>query len=149
MEKDRELKKKLVKKGVAVLLASTMIGTVFTGCAKKSLLEETILDGTEIVYVDDQPLIMSYFYPRGAKCAGKHYKDIVSGKIYHIKNENNDDNEVCHYNDINTLSSETKIEPITPYLTSEEIEKAKDGKFTDADAIAIEQRITNESKTMG
>lgn len=37
MKKDNELKKKLVKKGVAVLVAGTLITTVFAGCTHKQL----------------------------------------------------------------------------------------------------------------
>lgn len=149
MKKDNELKKKLVKKGVAVLVAGTLIATVFTGCGKKeALLEDTILERTVVVYVDDQPLVMSYYYPRYDKCTGKHYKDIVSGEIYHVENENYEGTEICKYTDIKTLDPDTKIESITPYLTADELKKAQKDEFTDADIIEIEQRISNQSKTL-
>lgn len=148
MKKDNELKKKLVKKGVAVLVAGTLIATVFTGCGKRgALLEDTILEKSAVVYVDDQPLVMSY-YPYSDNCNGKHYKDIVSGEIYHVKNENYEGTEICEYKDIKTLDPDTKIESITPYLTADELKKAQKDEFTDADIIEIEQRISNQSKTL-
>lgn len=104
MKKDNELKKKLVKKGVAVLVAGTLIATVFTGCGKReALLEDTILEKAAVVYVDDQPLVMSYYYPHSGNCDGKHYKYIVSGEIYHVKNENCEGTDICKYKDIKTL----------------------------------------------
>lgn len=140
---------KIFKKLTAFVLAGTM-AVAFTGCGKKKepLLSGTILENTEIVYVDDQPLIMRFYSTKHNECNGKHYQDIVSSRIYHIKNENNNGSDVCLYCDVISLDAETKREAITPYLTSKEIGKANDGTFTDDDAIVIEQRIVNESKTL-
>ncbi len=147
MKKTKKENKKILKKGIALALAGTMIGTVFVGCSKKNLLEDTLLNDTEVVYVDDQPLIMSYNYSYDS-CDGKHYKDIISGRVYHVANENAEGTEICVYRNVITLDTDTKRESITPYLTADELKKAQEENFSDEDVIAIQQRIAKEAKTL-
>lgn len=182
MKKDNELMKKIVKKGTVLLLAGTMIGTIFTGCTKQknTVLEGTLLYEAQVMTVGGETIIVT---PRGnyfsdKQCfKGAHYKDVITGTVYQIndftteeaellvensqKQVDEDESNVVfntigdvrrHYSCINKhtvtlLEDEVQLTALTNKLTADELQKAMEGNFTDADVIAIQQRIANESTT--
>lgn len=194
MKPDNELMKKMVKKGVAVLAAGTLIATALTGCTKQdkpknAVLEGTILEQAQVMIVGEEPIIVT---PVAADCSsGSHYKDVVTGTVYQItkcttekaelmiessqkqKAEYEAKKEInekearkykpayvfvtkedvkkyyeCRYKDVeNYFEDEVKLTVLTNKLTAEDLNKAMEGKFTDADVIAIQQRIAKELKT--
>lgn len=110
MKKD---KKKIAKKGIAVLLAGTMIGTMFVGCSKqkRALLEDTILDGAQVMTVDEEPIIVTpkYQYTENGECRnGKHYKDVVTGTIYHVSKFTTEEAQLIIQNSQKTNSNSTE-----------------------------------------
>lgn len=93
MIQDKEELKKLFKKGLAVLLSCTMVGTMFVGCSKQkdTMLEDTILYKAQVMTVDRDPIIVtptSTISTRGSNYCyrGSHYKDVVTGTVYHVLN---------------------------------------------------------------
>lgn len=152
------MKKNSIKRSISALLAVTLMGVGFTGCGKKEsesvepILADTVLENGFVVYVDEEPLIMTYENLRqdggrfGWRCTGKHYRDIITGTYYHVPHPENID-ERCAYgiiDGVNILPLETEINPISNELTKEELQKANEGKFTDEDVISVQQRLAKK-----
>ena len=145
------MNKNILKKGAAVLLAATMIGS-FSGCkSKDSVLADTVLEKGSIVYVDDEPIIMvnidgTYKHHLNKPCKGYHYEDIITGQKYHIPNPD----EKCIYPKHNLNSSfislpvDTSVKSLYPYLEKEDIDAMENGTFTDADLVDLQKRITDK-----
>ena len=155
----KKSKKKLVIKGISLVLSGTMATAFLTGCEKKkALLEDTILEEAVVMYVDDNPLIVrpvDYSDTR-KNCMGYNYEDILTGTIYH-NNLHAFENGLSEYESSDKcvpsaerdgviIVDNAQIKSLTQYLTEEEIKKASEGNFTDADAIAVQQRLTKQVK---
>lgn len=145
------MNKNVLKKGTAVLLATTMIGS-FSGCkSKDSVLADTVLEKGAIVYVNDEPIIMvniddTYKHHLNKPCKGYHYEDIITGQKYHIPNPV----ENCIYpkhklnSSFISLPEDTTIKSLYPYLEKEDINSMENGKYTDADLVDLQKRIANK-----
>lgn len=171
MKKDKKEIKNVTKKGLAVLLAGTMMGTMFAGCSK-ALLTNTTLENAMIMTVDDETLIVepigkhTYHDILWCECSDKHYKDIITGNLYHVSDYTGEEvsassNEQgcsveeikrklsCEDNKcISLLDDEVQLTALSNKLTADELKKAREGKFTDEDFVALEQRVADEAKTL-
>lgn len=146
-------KTKLFKRGVALALAATTVGSL-AGCGKKAPLEDTILENSVVALVDGDYEILkvvksSYCYVTDdsnieSSYDHQHYQNVVT-------NEYLVDNEDCrqfiirgvweNQLAISRYAEITDIKSITDYLTEEELKKANDGSLTDEDIIKIVARI--------
>lgn len=170
---NKEKIKEISKRGTAIFLAGTLVCIITTGCNKKeSLFEDTILEEAQVMEYDDNVFVV---VPTQTKqtgysrlCRNKHYKDIVTGTIYHVLrystksaekrikenkygryqslDEFKNDNSCLNYNSIDVFSDEIKLDILTKYMTLEEIKKANSGEFTDEDAIILTKRIVDSKK---
>lgn len=172
MKKDKKEIKNVTKKGLAVLLAGTMMGTMFAGCSKAHLANTT-LENAMIMTVDDETLIVE---PIGEhtyyddillyECSDKHYKDIITGNLYHVSDYTGEEvsassnEQGCSVEEIkrklscgdnkciSLLDDEVQLTALSNKLTADELKKAREGKFTDEDFVALEQRVADETKTL-
>lgn len=169
MKKDKKEIKNITKKGLAVLLAGTMIGTMFAGCSKNAYLTDTDLESAMVMVIDDDTLVVEPIgnhYYGGYKCGSKHYKDAITGNLYHVSPYTSEevsassDEQGCSVEEIkrdlscrdkecvNLLDDEVQLIALSNKLTADELKKAKEGKFTDEDFVALEQRMAEETKTL-
>lgn len=172
MKKDKKEIKNITKKGLAVLLAGTMIGTMFAGCSKNAYLTDTDLENAMVMIIDDETLVVEsvggHFYGgiQGYRCSDKHYKDVITGNLYHVSPYTSkevsasSDEQGCSVEEIkrylscgdeecvSLLDDEVQLIALSNKLTADELKKAKEGKFTDEDFVALEQRMAEETKTL-
>lgn len=158
--------KTITKKGLAVLLATTMIGTVFAGCSKNSLFDDTLLENAQVMYINNQdtnttePVIVYKYH--NTCSTGEHYKSVISGNAYHIadvkiKSETDESGSVntkdywykCDFDqNISIKEYDVYFKTIESVLTKEELARAEKGEFTDADIAEVQSRLTEEAKTL-
>lgn len=141
---------------------------------KKAILEGMALEKSMIMMVDGETLIARPCEKDEVKincltsCPQSHYKDVITGSIYHVipytTSEVNKDIEKGKFSsleavrrnnscladsNITAFEDEIALTTLSNKLTVEELKKANDGKFTDADLIELHQRLAKESKTLG
>lgn len=174
MKKDKKTLLRGGTKVASVVLATSLVATLFAGCGnKKALFEGTILEDAAVMYIDENIAKDRSHGVIGASNEGidtidgkrvaivrpitvdncsfaYHYEDIVTGTLYHVNSSRNPNAESC--NNYKPYFVENPIiEPLTGRLTAEEIEKAAQGKYTDQDAIKTIKNIVaaeNQAKSL-
>lgn len=152
-------KTKLFKRGVALALAATTVGSL-AGCGKKAPLEDTILENSVVALVDGNYEILKATKP--SKCFDlsqhtmqdnyvataqdhDHYINVVTNEYLTTKEEC----DLIRYEKFivwddytPTYVENLEIEgSISNYLTKEELQKANDNELTDEDVVTIVARI--------
>lgn len=168
MKKSKENKLKITQKGKKVLtsVASLGLGIVMlgslSGCKNnKSVLDDTILENCSVAEIDGSIEIVKYLEVTNKKpCSGphnvlketdlythKHFKNAITGEAY----TNSPDcisffeygKDKQYFPRYVTIEN---IEPISKYLTSDDITKLKNKEFESEDVIALLQRAIESSK---
>ncbi|MBQ9012313.1 MAG: hypothetical protein IJ094_01860 [Bacilli bacterium] len=162
----KKLNKSVIIKGASLVAASIVLTTPLVGCSKSTVLEDTKLEETQVMYYDDNALIVKQFQPHNRMSGeyycdtGRHYTDVVTGVCYHVAEKK----EVPIKKDDKVIGKEEKYLPcensayvylededvrthaITNLLEKDELEKAANNKFSDKDLIEIQNRLTEEVK---
>ncbi len=170
-----------MKKGTQTILSIALVGTtilngvLFLYSKKdKPILKAEDLSTTRIMYIDEEAVIIkpAEIFKSGYLCMkGHHYKDILSGDIYHVTNYSKNDIEQtsekcinfifgqaskvtstdilkyfeCNIPEaINLYDGDVSFETITNKLNDEQLEKIEDGKFMYKDLNEFKNEINSE-----
>lgn len=101
---------------------------------EKAILEGTIFEGTEILWVDGRAHLVKMDNVRMSECKGVHYVDVVSKQKYHVKLASYD-NPWCELVGYRNISSTPIISSLLDYMNSEILNKVVSGNFSDEESI--------------
>ncbi len=147
--KNLKLNEKSASKLAACVLVGTLVATTLIGCRKaeerNNLLKGTMLENTCVITLEDGTKDIAIAVSSCDRDEYHHYYSVISGEYFSGKKcESNAINRtVIHHYGI------TNEENIISYLTTDDLEKAIQGKLDNDDIITIISRVmepTNEEE---
>ena len=106
----------------------------------KAILEGTIFEGTEILWVDGRAHMVKIDNVKMSECRGLHYVDVVSNQKYHVKSASYD-NPWCELVGYRSISNKPTMSSLLDYMDKGILNKVVSGNFTDADSIDFVKKV--------